>query len=64
MAAECDETAANLYCVDHSLTGSKTPIEARCHEITKLLEEWKDGHESARAQFAPSDTFYRNIAPA
>ena len=47
MAGECDETAANLYCVYHSLTGSETPMEARCHEITKLLEEWRDGDESA-----------------
>ena len=46
MAAECDETDANLYCVDHSLTGSETRIEAGCHEITKLLEEWRDGDES------------------
>jgi len=39
MAGECDETAVNFYCVDHSLTGSETSMEARCHEITKLLEE-------------------------
>ena len=47
MDGECDETAVNLYCVVHSLTGSETPMEARCHEITKLLEEWRDVDESA-----------------